>query len=55
MDRLNIPLSHKIIDGHGGSLEIKSEGKMNTLIIKLPVIESRNAEISINGGIVSEQ
>jgi nitrogen-specific signal transduction histidine kinase len=52
---LNIPLSHKIIDGHGGSLEIKSEGKMNTLIIKLPVIESRNAEISINGGIVSEQ
>jgi polar amino acid transport system substrate-binding protein len=52
---LNIPLSHKIIDGHGGSLEIKSEGEMNTLTVKFPVVENRNAEIPIKGGLVSEQ
>jgi nitrogen-specific signal transduction histidine kinase len=32
---LNIPISHKIIEGHGGSLSIKSEKGSNSFIIKL--------------------
>lgn len=36
---LNIPISHKIIGEHGGSLGIKSEGSSNTFIIKLPLMK----------------
>jgi len=47
---LNLPLSNKIIEGHGGSLSLKSEGGINTFIITLPVIESSNTDVPIKGG-----
>ncbi len=50
---LNIPISHKIIEGHGGSLDIKSAEGINTFIIKLPILERRSANISIEGGRIS--
>ena len=49
-DELNIPISHKIIKGHGGSLDIRSEGSVNTFIISLPVFSVRNDTISVKGG-----
>jgi polar amino acid transport system substrate-binding protein len=36
---LNIPISHKIIEGHNGSLNIKSDKGSNSFIINLPVID----------------
>lgn len=47
---LNVPLSLKIIEGHQGRLDIKSEDDINTFIVTLPVIGSRKAEVSIEGG-----
>lgn len=47
---LNIPISHKIIEGHGGSLDIKSTDGLNSFIIKLPILDRRSANISIQGG-----
>jgi two-component system, sporulation sensor kinase E len=38
---LNVPISHKIIEGHKGSLDIKSENGNNIFIIRLPGIERR--------------
>ncbi|MBI5050738.1 MAG: PAS domain-containing protein [Nitrospirae bacterium] len=35
---LNIPISHKIVEEHNGSLSIKSEDGSNILIIKIPVM-----------------
>lgn len=52
---LNVPLSLKIIEGHNGSLEMKSEGDMNAFIIKLPLIDRRSSDISVEGGQISEQ
>ncbi len=51
---LNVPISHKIIEGHGGSLDMKSEDGLNTFVIKLPIMERRSANISIKGGRISE-
>lgn len=39
---LNVPISRKIIEGHGGSLSIKSEKGNNSFVIKLTVIEVSN-------------
>ena len=38
---LNVPISHKIIERHKGSLDIKSENGNNIFIIRLPGIERR--------------
>jgi PAS domain S-box-containing protein len=40
---LNIPISQKIIDGHEGTLEIKSEEGNNIFIVRLPVVEISEA------------
>jgi PAS domain S-box-containing protein len=50
---LNIPISHKIIEGHGGILDIKSGDGLNTFLIKLPILDRRSANISIEGGRIS--
>ncbi|MBI5665776.1 MAG: PAS domain-containing protein [Nitrospirae bacterium] len=50
---LNIPISHKIIEGHDGSLDIKSGDGVNSFIIKLPILDRRTANISIEGGRIS--
>lgn len=42
---LNLPLSRKIIEAHGGSLDIKSENSSNFFIVKLPLMERRTAAI----------
>jgi PAS domain S-box-containing protein len=47
---LNIPICSKIIEGHGGSLEIKSEDSVNTFVISLPVMYMKNDTLSIKGG-----
>ncbi len=39
---LNIPITQKIIEGHGGSLSIKSEKGSNSFVIKLTVIGVSN-------------
>lgn len=39
---LNIPISKKIIEGHGGILSIKSEKGTNSFVIKLTAIEVSN-------------
>ncbi len=44
---LNIPISHKIIEGHNGSIDIKSTEGSNTFIIKLPIIDRRGVIISV--------
>ncbi len=46
---LNVIISHKIIEGHKGSLDIRSEGGSNTFSIKLPSIDRRSAAIPIEG------
>jgi len=52
---LNVPISNKIIEGHGGSLDVKSKEGINTYIIKLPVAERKDAPVSSKGGYVSGQ
>ena len=47
---LNVPISHKIIEGHSGSLDMKSEGGINTFIIRLPVVDRRSSEVSFERG-----
>ncbi|MBI5408540.1 MAG: PAS domain-containing protein [Nitrospirae bacterium] len=54
-DELNVPISYKIIEGHGGSLDIKSKEGINTFIIKLPALDRRGAAVSYKGGFVSGQ
>ncbi|MBI4682910.1 MAG: GAF domain-containing protein [Nitrospirae bacterium] len=44
---LNVPLSHKIIEGHGGHLDMKNEGDINIFIFTLPVVDSRDINVSI--------
>ncbi|MCK5512302.1 MAG: hypothetical protein KAI96_05810, partial [Thermodesulfovibrionia bacterium] len=39
---LNVPISCKIIEGHNGSINIKSEKGTNTFIIDLPSIDRRS-------------
>jgi nitrogen-specific signal transduction histidine kinase len=52
---LNVPISNKIIEGHGGSLDIKSREGINTYIIRLPIFDRRGSTVSYEGGYVSEQ
>jgi len=47
---LNVPISNKIIEGHGGCLDIKSKEGINTYIIKLPILDRRGATVSFKGG-----
>jgi nitrogen-specific signal transduction histidine kinase len=44
---LNIPISHKIIEGHGGSLSIKSENGSNSFIIKLFTADASKTMVSV--------
>ncbi len=52
---LNIPICHKIIKGHGGTLDIRSEDSVNTFIISLPVFYSGNDTLSVKGGFIRGQ
>jgi two-component system, sporulation sensor kinase E len=52
---LNVPISNKIIEGHGGSLDIKCKEGINTYLIRLPIIDRRGATVSYEGGCVGEQ
>ncbi|NOZ69407.1 MAG: PAS domain-containing protein [Deferribacteres bacterium] len=38
---LNVPISHKIIEGHNGNLDAKSESSTSSFIIRLPVVEKK--------------
>ena len=50
---LNIPISQKVIEGHGGSLSIKSEKGSNSFVIKLIAVDVSNAVNSI--GIIKNE
>ncbi len=52
---LNIPISHKIIEGHEGSLDVISQGDVESFIIRLPIVENRDAAVSTEGGHVNGQ
>lgn len=52
---LNIPISHKIIEGHDGSLDFISEEDIDSFIIRLPIVEKRDSTVSTEGGRVSGQ
>ncbi len=52
---LNVPISNKIIEGHGGSLDIKSKEGINTYLIRLPILDGRGATVSYEGGCESGQ
>ncbi|GAB4540917.1 MAG: hypothetical protein Fur0020_10250 [Thermodesulfovibrionia bacterium] len=39
---LNIPISHKIVKGHNGRLDIISEGGKNLFIIDIPILDRRS-------------
>jgi len=43
---LNIPISHKIIEGHDGSLMFRNVEGMNAFVIRLPIFERRTSHIS---------
>jgi nitrogen-specific signal transduction histidine kinase len=43
---LNMPLSHKIIEAHNGTINIKSENGTNTFMITLPTIDRRSKIVS---------
>lgn len=47
---LNIPISHKIISGHNGSLDISSEEGGNFFIINIPAIERRSTSSESDKG-----
>jgi nitrogen-specific signal transduction histidine kinase len=47
---LNIPISNKIIEGHEGTLDLISDGDIDSFIIRLPIIENRDAAVSTEGG-----
>jgi nitrogen-specific signal transduction histidine kinase len=51
---LNIPISRKIIEKHKGSIEILSDKSANTFVIRLPSIDGKTANISINEGEVND-
>ena len=51
---LNVPISHKIIEGHGGRLDMKSEGIINTFMISLPTINRISENAAIKGRYISE-
>jgi nitrogen-specific signal transduction histidine kinase len=45
--KLNIPISHKIIEGHGGNLDVKREEGTNIFIIKLPLMDRRGTATTV--------
>jgi nitrogen-specific signal transduction histidine kinase len=47
---LNVPISQKIIEGHSGTLEIKSQDENNIFIIKLPFVERSETGIPMEKG-----
>jgi len=49
---LNVPISHKIIEGHNGILDLINEGDIDTFIVRLPILERRSS-IYTRGGDVS--
>ncbi len=51
---LNVPISHKIIEGHGGRLDMKSEGIINTFLISLPAINRKSDTSSIKERYIGE-
>jgi len=42
---LNVPISHKIIEGHNGTIDIKSEGNINVFIIRLSAVDMRSSSV----------
>lgn len=52
---LNVPISNKIIEGHGGTLGITREGETNIIIVRLPILDRRGSQVSYKGGYVSGQ
>ncbi|MBI4697677.1 MAG: PAS domain-containing protein [Nitrospirae bacterium] len=44
---MNMPISHKIIEGHEGSIDIQSEEGSNTFIIRLPAVDRRASQIPL--------
>jgi signal transduction histidine kinase len=52
---LNLPIAHKIIEGHHGTLDVKREGKNNIFMIILPIFDRRGSAASFKGGYVNEQ
>ncbi len=53
-NELNLPISNKIIEGHQGTLEIKSEDGSNFYIIKMPAIDRRTNSVTIKRGEINE-
>jgi nitrogen-specific signal transduction histidine kinase len=42
---LNMPISHKIIEAHQGTIDVKSEDGTNTFIMTFPTIDRRSATL----------
>jgi nitrogen-specific signal transduction histidine kinase/GAF domain-containing protein len=51
---LNVPISHKIIDGHRGSLDLLSHPDMSAFIISLPIVERKSKNVSVKEGQAGE-
>lgn len=47
---LNIPISHKIIEGHGGSLDLIQKDGETTFLIRLPVTDKSGEDLSVRRG-----
>jgi nitrogen-specific signal transduction histidine kinase len=47
---LNVPISHKIIERHNGSLDIKNEDGSDTFIIRLPAMDIKKAAVPMERG-----
>lgn len=54
-NELNIPISHKIIEGHGGTLTIRNNEGITAFVIRLPIFNRRTTNVSVEGGRVSGQ
>jgi len=50
---LNLPISNKIIEGHNGTLDIRSAEGINTFVIDLPLLEESSASERFEGGRIS--
>jgi polar amino acid transport system substrate-binding protein len=47
---LNIPISHKIVEGHEGSLTFRNMEGINAFVIQLPIFERRTTNMSVEEG-----
>ncbi len=55
---LNVPISHKIVEAHDGSLVVSNEGDINIFVIKIPIIDRRSessSRVSFREGDSSER